>query len=68
MGRSTRATKALEHAGGPFSVLTYAYDPNADRVGLQAAEALGESPERVLKTLMVLIDGKPMPARPATSR
>ena len=28
-------------------------------MGLQAAEALGETPERVLKTLMVLVDGKP---------
>ena len=59
MGRSTRATKALEQAGAAFSVHTYDYDPGADRVGLQAAEALGERPERVLKTLMLLVDGKP---------
>jgi Cys-tRNA(Pro)/Cys-tRNA(Cys) deacylase len=59
MARSTRATKALEQAGVAFSVHEYAYDPGADRVGLQAAEALGESPERVLKTLMVLVDGRP---------
>ncbi len=31
-----------------------------DRIGLQAAEALGEPPERVLKTLMALVDGKPV--------
>ena len=68
MGRSTRATKALEQASVSFSVLTYAYDPNADRVGLQAAEALGENPERVLKTLMVLIDGKPACAILASDR
>jgi len=59
MARSTRATKALEQAGVAFSVHEYAYDPGADRVGLQAAEALDESPERVLKTLMVLVDGRP---------
>lgn len=59
MARSTRATKALEQAGVAFSVHEYAYDPGADRVGLQAAEALGESPQRVLKTLMVLVDGRP---------
>jgi Cys-tRNA(Pro)/Cys-tRNA(Cys) deacylase len=59
MARSTRATKALEQAGVAFSVHEYAYDPGADRVGLQAAEALGESPERVLKTLMVTVDGRP---------
>ena len=28
--------------------------------GIQAAEALGEAPERVLKTFMALIDGKPV--------
>jgi Cys-tRNA(Pro)/Cys-tRNA(Cys) deacylase len=41
-------------------VHTYDYDPNADRIGLQAADALGEPPQRVLKTLMALVDGKPV--------
>lgn len=59
MSRTTRATQALDAAGVAFTVHTYDYDPNADRIGLQAAEALGEAPERVLKTLMVLVDGKP---------
>ncbi len=59
MAKATRATRALEQAGVAFSVHAYAYDPDADRVGLQAAEALGEAPDRVLKTLMVLVDGKP---------
>jgi Cys-tRNA(Pro)/Cys-tRNA(Cys) deacylase len=60
MSKSTRATKALEQAGIAFAVVTYDYDPDADKVGMQAAEALGESPERVLKTLMALVDGKPV--------
>ena len=30
------------------------------RIGLQAAEALGVEPSRVLKTLMALVDGKPV--------
>jgi Cys-tRNA(Pro)/Cys-tRNA(Cys) deacylase len=60
VSKSTRATKALETAGVPFTVHTYDYDPDADKVGLQAAEALGESPARVLKTLMALVDGKPV--------
>lgn len=60
MSKSTRATKMLEDSGVPFTLHTYEYDPNADRVGLQAAEALGESPERVLKTLMALVDRKPV--------
>jgi hypothetical protein len=41
-------------------VHTYDYDPDADSIGLQAAEALGEPPQRVLKTLMALVDGKPV--------
>lgn len=59
MSRATRATKRLEQAGIVFTVHSYDYDPDADRIGLQAAEALGESPARVLKTLMALVDGKP---------
>jgi Cys-tRNA(Pro)/Cys-tRNA(Cys) deacylase len=60
MSKSTRATKALEQAGIAFTVVSYNYDPKADKVGMQAAEALGEPPERVLKTLMALVDGKPV--------
>ena len=59
MSKATRATKMLEAAGVAFSVHSYDYDPHADRVGLQAAAALGERPECVLKTLMTLVDGKP---------
>jgi Cys-tRNA(Pro)/Cys-tRNA(Cys) deacylase len=50
----------LERAGIDFTVHSYDYDPDADSIGLQAAEALGEAPERVLKTLMALVDGKPV--------
>lgn len=60
MSKVTRATKVLEQARIPFTVHSYDYDPDADRIGLQAAEALGEPPERVLKTLMALVDGKPV--------
>lgn len=60
MSKVTRATKVLADAGIAFTTLTYDYDPNADRIGLQAAEAIGESPARVLKTLMALADGKPV--------
>lgn len=59
MAKTTRATKALEQAGIAFTVHAYDYDPGAERVGLQAAEAIGEDPARVLKTLMALVDGKP---------
>jgi Cys-tRNA(Pro)/Cys-tRNA(Cys) deacylase len=59
MAKATRATAALEQAGATFTVHTYDYDPDADRIGMQAADALGEPPRRVLKTLMLLLDGKP---------
>lgn len=59
MSRATPATRFLDQAGAPYELATYVYDPTADRIGLQAAEALGAAPDEVLKTLMVLADGKP---------
>jgi Cys-tRNA(Pro)/Cys-tRNA(Cys) deacylase len=52
MAKSTPATLALEKAGVIFTVHEYDYDPNARRIGMQAAEALGVEPVRLLKTLM----------------
>ena len=60
MSKATRATRALEAAGVAFSVHAYAFDPDADHIGLQAAQALGVAPERVLKTLMATLDGRPV--------
>jgi Cys-tRNA(Pro)/Cys-tRNA(Cys) deacylase len=60
VSKTTRATLFLKQKGAQFSVHTYDYDPDADKVGIQAADALGESPGRVLKTLMALVDGKPV--------
>lgn len=60
MSKATRATTMLDKAGVAFTVHTYDYDPEADHIGLQAAEALGEQPARVLKTLMARVDGKPV--------
>jgi Cys-tRNA(Pro)/Cys-tRNA(Cys) deacylase len=59
MSKSTRATLALTKAGVSFTTHTYVYDADADSIGLAAAAALGEDPGCVLKTLMVLLDGKP---------
>jgi Cys-tRNA(Pro)/Cys-tRNA(Cys) deacylase len=59
MSRTTPATLALTRAGIAFETAAYDYDPDAERVGLQAAEALGASPAVVLKTLMVEVDGHP---------
>lgn len=60
MSRTTRATQALSKAGIDFTVQEYHYDPDAERIGMQAAEALGEDPGGVLKTLMTEVDGKPV--------
>lgn len=59
MSKATRATTMLAKAGIAFTIHSYEYDPDADSIGLAAAEALGEHPARVLKTLMALVDGKP---------
>jgi len=59
MSRATPATRFLDAAKVAYELATYDYDPNADRIGLQAAEALGAAPDEVLKTLMVLADGRP---------
>ena len=52
MAKSTPATLALKNAGVTFQLHEYDYDPNAARIGMQAAEALGIEPARLLKTLM----------------
>jgi Cys-tRNA(Pro)/Cys-tRNA(Cys) deacylase len=59
MSKTTPATLALIKLGVPFEILTYDYDPRAARIGLQAADALGEPARRVLKTLVIQVDGKP---------
>jgi Cys-tRNA(Pro)/Cys-tRNA(Cys) deacylase len=53
MAKTTPATLALEKAGVAFKPHEYDYDPSATRIGMQAAEALGIEPARLLKTLMV---------------
>lgn len=52
MAKSTPATLALQKAGVAFDLYEYDYDPDAPRIGMQAAEALGIEPARLLKTLM----------------
>jgi Cys-tRNA(Pro)/Cys-tRNA(Cys) deacylase len=57
MAKGTPATLALEKAGIAFTLHEYDYDPNAARIGMQAAEALSVSPARLLKTLMAKAGG-----------
>jgi Cys-tRNA(Pro)/Cys-tRNA(Cys) deacylase len=60
MSKETRATLELSRLGIAFSLHTYDYDGDAERIGLQAARAMGVEPRRVLKTLMAEVDGKPV--------
>ncbi|GHA29726.1 Cys-tRNA(Pro)/Cys-tRNA(Cys) deacylase [Devosia pacifica] len=58
--KTTPATVALDAHGADYVLVTYEYDPNAERVGLQAAEAMGVDPGIVFKTLMAKLDGAPV--------
>ena len=60
MSKRTRATLALRKVGVNFTLHSYDYDPDAERIGLQAAKAIGIEPRRVLKTLIAEVDGKPV--------
>ena len=52
MAKATPATLALDKAGVAYKLYEYDYDPNAESIGMQAAQALGIEPARLLKTLM----------------
>jgi len=52
MAKATPATRALDQAKIDYTLHEYDYDPDAPRIGMQAAEALGIEPQRLLKTLM----------------
>jgi Cys-tRNA(Pro)/Cys-tRNA(Cys) deacylase len=60
MSKTTRATQALNRLNMTFTLHEYEYDPDADSIGLQAANALGVAPQRLLKTLMAEVDGRPV--------
>jgi Cys-tRNA(Pro)/Cys-tRNA(Cys) deacylase len=53
----TQGIAAAERAGIVHSVHSYEHDPKAESYGLEAAERLGVDPARVLKTLVVDLDG-----------
>ncbi|MEM7045711.1 MAG: Cys-tRNA(Pro) deacylase [Pseudomonadota bacterium] len=57
-GGSTPATKAIERLGVDAALHSYDFDPGDLGIGEQAAAALGITPARIFKTLMVMIDGK----------
>lgn len=59
MSRATPATRALDAAQVAYRLHAYEYDAQAANIGQHAAAALGIAPARMLKTLMVELDGKP---------
>jgi Cys-tRNA(Pro)/Cys-tRNA(Cys) deacylase len=54
---STPATVALRSAGIPFTEREYLHDPTVTDFGREAADALGVEPDRVFKTLLVVVEG-----------
>lgn len=59
MSTATPATRFLTQSKTAFVTVEYDYSPGAERIGLQAADAIGMPPSMVLKTLMVEVAGKP---------
>jgi Cys-tRNA(Pro)/Cys-tRNA(Cys) deacylase len=59
MSTATPATRFLRATGTAFRLVEYRYDPGPERVAIQAAEAIGLPPDRLLKTLMLEVDGRP---------
>ncbi len=60
MSHITQGTLQLDKLGIAYELHPYAYNPDAPRVGLQAAEALGIDASQTFKTLMLELDGKPV--------
>ena len=60
MSHTTQGTLLLDKLGIAYTLHPYAYDPDAPRAGLQAAEALGIEASQTFKTLMMEVDGKPV--------
>jgi Cys-tRNA(Pro)/Cys-tRNA(Cys) deacylase len=60
MSKTTPGTLHLGRLGIEFELHPYDYDPDAPRIGIAAAEALGVEPARLFKTLMAEVDGKPV--------
>jgi Cys-tRNA(Pro)/Cys-tRNA(Cys) deacylase len=55
-GRATPATALLTRRKVSHTLHSYDHDPRHESYGLEAAEALGVSPERVFKTLLADVD------------
>ncbi len=60
---ATPALVVLEQAGVPHATHAYEHDPSGSRgFGLEAAAALDVDARRVFKTLLTMVDGRPVVA------
>lgn len=57
-GKGTPATALLSKSNVAYTLHTYTHDPRHESYGVEAAEALGVTPERVFKTLVADVDGR----------
>lgn len=64
----TPAVTAAARARLEFSVHRYEHDPDDDDYADEAAEALGVDPDRLFKTLVAMLDGRPVVAVVPASR
>ncbi|MGA9047223.1 Cys-tRNA(Pro) deacylase [Sulfuricurvum sp.] len=56
----TPAVNVAKKAKIAFNIHSYVHDPSIQSYGLEASEKMGVAPERVFKTLVVMIDAKQM--------
>lgn len=54
---TTPAIHVLNEAGVAYNVHAYDFAPDEGAIGMQAAEALGVAPKRILKTLVIDVEG-----------
>jgi Cys-tRNA(Pro)/Cys-tRNA(Cys) deacylase len=59
-GQGTRATAELARAGIAHTLHPYEHDPRASAYGLEAAGALGVDAGRLFKTMVAIVDGRPV--------
>ena len=58
----TQAQKVLSLAGVKYQTHVFEHDPSNRQFGSEAAKKLGESSERIFKTLIIVVDERPMGA------
>ena len=60
VAKGTRAVQVLEEAGVAYTLCEYAVVESDQSYGEAVAVALGVEPERLFKTLVAMVDGKPV--------